>query len=133
MFVKSMVFDINYDRIKHLVEVEEDILAVFTIDSSWKSDNLTIAKDVTAIDSHFINNITNILKNNFNIQKNIYDDIIGYLKWKILEFSEIRIMMIYENDRTIIVLIKKDTDLGKTADTIIGYYYDNEETPKSLF
>ena len=64
-----MVFDINYDRIKHLVEVEEDILAVFTIDSSWKSDNLTIAKDVTAIDSHFINNITNILKNNFNIQR----------------------------------------------------------------
>lgn len=129
----SMSVDVNYDKIKHLVEVEEDIIAVFTIDFSWKIDNVTIANDEMNIDINFINKISDILKNNFNNQKNIDDDCIGYLKWKIIEFSEIRIMIIYEQDRLIIVLIKKDTNLGKTADTIIGYYYDGEEVPKSLF
>lgn len=129
----SMSVDVNYDKIKHLVEVEEDIIAVFTIDFSWKIDNVTIANDEMNIDINFINKISDILKNNFNNQKNIDDDSIGHLKWKIIEFSEIRIMIIYEQDRLIIVLIKKDTNLGKTADTIIGYYYDGEEVPKSLF
>ncbi len=128
----SMNIGFNYERIKHLVEVEDDILAVFTVDFSWVIDNITIAENETKIDMNIINKIGDILKNNYN-QKNIHDHYLGKLKWQIIEFSAIRIMIIYEQDGMIVVLINKEVDLGKTADSIIGYYYDKEEDPKSLF
>ena len=36
---------LNYDKIKHLVEVEDDIFAVFTVNSKGDSNDLTIAKN----------------------------------------------------------------------------------------
>ena len=41
-----MSSDTSYDKIKHLVEIEDDIFAVFTIDSRGDANGLTVAKNI---------------------------------------------------------------------------------------
>ncbi len=57
----------------------------------------------------------------------------GDIAEKILEYERIRILKIYEFDKTIFVLINSNTQLEHTVDNILGYYYDLDEIPKSLF
>ena len=38
--------DTSYEKIKHLVEIEEDIFAVFTINSKGEGNDLNIAKNI---------------------------------------------------------------------------------------
>jgi hypothetical protein len=39
----------SYDKIKHLVEIEDDIFAVFSINSKGETYGLTIAKNIDLI------------------------------------------------------------------------------------
>ena len=55
------------------------------------------------------------------------------IKWIVLEYDNLRILKIYENDKVIFVLINSNTQLEHTVDNILGYYYDLDEIPKSLF
>ena len=57
----------------------------------------------------------------------------GNIKWIVVEYENIRILKIYESTKTIFVLIKSNTLLQHTVDNILGYYYDLDEIPKSLF
>jgi hypothetical protein len=132
--------DASYDKIKHLVEVEDDIFAVFTINNKLEMDDLSIAKNIN-FERNLIENIFLHLKNNLQkeeedmeINTNISNRL-GKLKWKILEYGQIRILQIYEQNKVVVVLIKSNTTLDETVDNILGYYYDDEEydTPKSLF
>ena len=41
-----MSSDTSYDKIKHLVEIEDDIFAVFTIDSKGDVNGLSIDKNI---------------------------------------------------------------------------------------
>ena len=59
--------------------------------------------------------------------------ILGELKWIVLQYDNLRILKIHEHDKTIFVLINSNTQLEHTVDNILGYYYDLDETPKSLF
>ncbi len=59
--------------------------------------------------------------------------LLGKLKWIVLEYDYLRILKIHELDKTIFVLIKSNTQLEHTVDNILGYYYDMDEIPKSLF
>lgn len=126
----------NYDKIKHLVEVEDDILAVFTVLSAKDNhiENLSIAKNAN-ITKVFIHNIYANLQVNFrDVEASTeVSNIVGRLKWKINEYDQIRTLIIYEKDRAAIVLIKSDTSLHETVDNILGYYYEAESPPKSLF
>ena len=61
------------------------------------------------------------------------NNILGKIKWKVTEYEQIRILKIYEFDKTIFVLINSNTQLEHTVDNILGYYYDLDEIPKSLF
>ena len=129
----------NYDKIKHLVEVEDDIFAVFTINSIGETNDLTIAKNIQ-VEKNIIDNIFDNFKNvleqydNLNILFNITSDKLGILKWKITEYEKIRILQIFENDKIVVVLIKSNTSLDETVDNILGYYYEEEDDiPKSLF
>ena len=130
----------NYDKIKNLVEVEDDIFAVFTINSRGEAIDLTIAKNIQ-VEKNIIDNIFDNFKNileqydNLNILFNITSDKLGILKWKITEYEKIRILQIFENDKIVVVLIKSNTSLDETVDNILGYYYEEEdnEIPKSLF
>jgi hypothetical protein len=128
--------DANYDKVKHLIEVEDDILAVFTIALGRENhmENLSIAKNAK-ITENFVNNIFAKLQGNFrNMKEGLErDNILGRLKWNINETDRIRTLIIYEKDRALIVLIKSNTSLSDTVDNILGYYYESEEAPKSLF
>lgn len=132
--------DVSYDKIKHLVEVEDDIFAVFTINTKLEMGDLSIAKNIN-FERNLIENIFLHLKNylqkedeEVKINTNISNRL-GKLKWKILEYEQIRILQIFEQNKVVVVLIKSNTTLDETVDNILGYYYDDEEhyTPKSLF
>lgn len=128
--------DANYDKVKHLIEVEDDILAFFTVALGRENhmENLSIAKNAK-ITENFVNNIFAKLQGNFRNMKEgpEQDNILGRLKWTINETDRIRTLIIYEKDRAVIVLIKSNTSLSDTVDNILGYYYESEEAAKSLF
>ena len=129
--------DTSYDKIKHLVEIEDDIFAVFTINSKGEVNDLNIAKNID-IEKRLIENISTNFKDIFKEEekKSITNssDIIGKLKWKIFEYEKIRLLYISEINKTVIVLIKSNTSLDETVDNILGYYYEeDDDIPKSLF
>ncbi|HEU4469041.1 MAG TPA: hypothetical protein VFR61_08425 [Nitrososphaeraceae archaeon] len=128
--------DAKYDKVKHLVEVEDDILAVFTVALGRENlmENLSIAKN-SKITENFVSNIFAKLQANFrNMKEGVEsDNISDRLKWTINETDQIRTLIIYEKDRAVIVLIKSNTSLSDTVDNILGYYYESEDTPKNLF
>ena len=133
----------KYDKIKHLVEVDDDILAVFSVTSA-EMNELYIA-DSSNIDKNYIDSLVHLLKLNQETTTTrtdneiLYKDtskesiILGELKWIVIEYDRIRILKIYEPNKTIFVLIKSNTWLEHTVDNILGYYYDLDEIPKSLF
>jgi hypothetical protein len=129
--------DTSYDKIKHLVEIEDDIFAVFTINSKGEVTDLNIAKNID-IEKRLVEDIStnfkDILKEeNGKIIINS-SEILGKLKWKIFEYEKIRLLCISEINKTVVVLIKSNTSLDETVDNILGYYYEEEDDiPKSLF
>jgi hypothetical protein len=129
--------DTSYDKIKHLVEIEDDIFAVFTINSKGEVNDLNIAKNI-GIEKRLIENIStdykDILKEEKEKSITNSSDIVGKLKWKIFEYEKIRLLCISEIDKTVVVLIKSNTSLDETVDNILGYYYEeDDDIPKSLF
>ena len=132
--------DNTYDKIRHLVEVDNDILAVFTVMTSQIKE-LYIAKN-SKIDRNYVDSVVNDLNLNISVEsekmtiEKIKQDgksILGELKWIVIEYDNLRILKIHEHDKTIFVLINSNTQLEHTVDNILGYYYDLDETPKSLF
>jgi hypothetical protein len=128
--------DITYDKIKHLVEVEDDIFAVFTINSKKEVNDLSVDKDI-GIERKLVEDITTNFKDIIkeDNEKSIANDTLGKLKWKIYEYEKIRLLYISEVDKTVVILIKSNTTLDETVDNILGYYYEEveDDLPKSLF
>lgn len=126
--------DASYDKIKHLVEVDDDILAVFTVilGGRYNMENLSIANNAN-ITNDLVNYIYGKLKESL---RSVTDDKenkgnrLGRLKWTINETDRIRILIIYEKDRAVIVLIKSNISLSETADNVLGYYYESENPPE---
>ena len=124
----------SYDRAKHIVEVDERILAVFIVDSTGKISELFIAEGAN-LSRPFIANIRTTLNIRFERKiESIKDQPLGKHLWDILEYDKIRIIKIYESDRLIVVLAKSHLSAGDIAETVLGYLYESEdEQPKSLF
>lgn len=118
--------DANYNKIKHLVEVDDDILAVFTANSGSQKqmENLSIANNAD-ITKEFVDFVFARLQANLRTANEDTDNRVGKLKWTINEYEKIRILMIYEMDRLVIVLIKSNKSLSETVDNILGYYYES--------
>jgi hypothetical protein len=133
--------DTSYDKIKHLVEIEDDIFAVFTINSTGESYGLTVAKNIDfekSLVEKIYTNFNTIVKQDDKITEILTTssiDILGKLKWKVIEYEKIRILQIADKNKIVVVLIKSNTTLDETVDNILGYYYEDEEEdiPKSLF
>jgi hypothetical protein len=125
--------DAKYDKIKHLVEVDDDILAVFTVTlgSQHHMEDLSIAENAN-ITKEFADYIFDRLQDNLRSTKENTDNKMGRLKWTINENELIRTLIIYEKDRLVIVLIKGNTSLSETVDNILGYYYEPENPPGGL-
>ena len=128
--------DISYDKIKHLVKVDDDILAAFTVLSGKEDyiDNLSVAEN-TNITKEFIDNVYLCLQDIFrDLGMSLkVNSIVGRLKWKVYEYDQVRILLIFEKDRVVTVLIKIDTSFRETVDNILGYYFEAEDITKSLF
>ncbi len=130
--------DANYDKIKHLVEVDDDILAVFVVESSHIQD-LYIANNAN-IDRKYIDSIFDAIGLDetdkvVREQKGTdYDNkLLGKLRWVVSEYDNVRVLKMIEKDRIVVVLVNSNTQLRHTIDNILGYYYDMDEIPKSLF
>jgi hypothetical protein len=135
----------SYDKVKHLVEVDDHIYAVFIVQSSQIKD-LFIAKN-SNINNSQIQSIFNKLnltttnkkvKESQSISEYDRDDngggLLGNLLWDVSEYDNLRILKIYEKDKTVIVLIKSNIQLHKSVDNILAYYFEvDDEIPKSLF
>jgi hypothetical protein len=129
----------NYDKIKHLVEVDDDILAVFIVMSSQIRD-LYIAKGART-DRAYINSVYDTLGLNEHVETTVDGEKgapdnhsrLGRLKWVVLEHENLRVLKLIEKDKIVVVLVNSNTQLQHTIDNILGYYYDLDETPKSLF
>jgi hypothetical protein len=136
----------NYDKIRHLVEVDDDILAVFIVVSSQMKE-LYVAKN-SNIDKNYVDSIIvpalglnmNHIRNDKKYQTEkvmhttmVNNSTLGRLKWVVLEYENLRILKIYEFEKTIFVLINSNTQLEHTVDNILGYYYELDDVPKSLF
>ena len=120
----------SYDKIKHLVEIEDDIFAVFSINSKGETYGLTIAKNID-FEKNVIENIftsfNNILQQEDKIIDNLSNSssaILGRIKWKVTEYEKIRILQIVDKNNIVVVLIKSNTSLHATIDNILGYYYE---------
>lgn len=127
-YLKVDMSDTKYDKIKHLVEVNDDIFAVFTFTPGNENqiENLSIAKNAN-ITRNFVNNIFTDLQHklrNFEWTTDM-NNLQGRLKWTINETDRLRTLIIYEKDRFVIVLIKSNTSLSETVDNILGYYYES--------
>ena len=108
-----MSTDTSYDKIKHLVEIDDDIFAVFTIDSRGDAYGLTVAKNIDFENSLIENIFTNcdkILKQDdkiTDIHTNSSSDILGRLKWKVTEYEKIRILQIVDKNKNCSCSYKK--------------------------
>jgi hypothetical protein len=120
-------------RAKHIVEVDERILAVFIVDSIGKISDLFVAKDAN-IDRPFIETIRTVLNIRFEgMNERTKGQPLGqHLEAEI--YDKVRIIKIYESERLIVVLAKSHLSAGDIAQTVLGYLYELEdEQPKSLF
>lgn len=127
-YLRVDMSDTKYDKIKHLVEVNDDIFAVFTFTPGNENqiENLSIAKNAN-ITRNFVNNIFADLQHKLrNVEWTTdMNNLQGCLKWTINETDRLRTLIIYEKDRFVIVLIKSNTSLSETVDNILGYYYES--------
>jgi hypothetical protein len=144
---------LSYEKIRHIVEVDEKILAVFTINSEGKTSDIFIAPDAN-IDKSFIEIIRSKLEFKFEAidkttttaieegaKEKSRTQMVGKHLWDISEYDNIRIIKIYEANRLIVVLTKPYISLRTTADTVLGYVYEcnedkqekQEESPPCLF
>ena len=123
----------SYDRAKHVVEVDERIMAVFIVNSTGKISDLFVAEDAN-IDQSSIETIRTTLDIRFEEKESIKDQSLGQHLWDILEYDKVRVIKIYELERLIVVLAKSHSSPGDIAETVLGYLYESEdEPPRSLF
>ena len=131
----------SYDKAKHIVEVDDRILAVFIVDPAGSISDLFIAHNAN-IEKSFVEKVRDSLDIRFEggrqqLQRQRQQQVsqpLGAHLWDVLEYDMIRIIKIYEPDRLIVVLAESHTSPGDVSETVLGYLYESEEQePKSLF
>jgi hypothetical protein len=126
----------SYDKAKHIVKVDEKILAVFVVNSDGNISDLFIAEDAK-IDRSMVESVRSALNLKFenNHEQRTNPSLLGEHLWDISEYDKIRVIKIYEINRLLVVLSQSHTSPGEVAETVLGYLHENdeEEQPKSLF
>jgi hypothetical protein len=126
----------SYDKAKHIVEVDEKILAVFVVNPDGNISDLFIAEDAK-IDRSMVESVRSSLNLKFenNQEQRTNPSLLGEHLWDILEYDKIRVIKIYELNRLLVVLAQSHTSPGEVAETVLGYLHESDEEyqPKSLF
>ena len=126
----------SYDKAKHIVEVDEKILAVFVVNPDGNISDLFIAEDAK-IDRSMVESVRSALNLKFenNQEQKTSPSLLGERLWDISEYDKIRVIKIYELNRLLVVLAQSHTSPGEVAETVLGYLHESDEEyqPKSLF
>jgi hypothetical protein len=132
---------LSFERVQHLVDVDENIFAAFVIDPNGNISELFIAPD-SELDRSKIETIRSVLdiKSSTIVEKEGVESLIGKHKWDVLEYDKFKFIKLYPGgnlDHKMIVVIAACTkDTGDVADTVIGYMNESEqeeEPPGNLF
>src|SRR5919205_1084284 len=118
----------SYDKVRHIVEIDENILAVFIVDSVGKISDLFIAGDAK-IDNVYVQAIQSTLKLRFikeevEVQQTKF---LGKHIWDISEYDKIRVIKIYESNHLIVVLAKSHMDPGDVSENVLGYLHELDD------
>jgi hypothetical protein len=130
----------SFERVQHLVDIDENIFAAFVIDSTGAISELFIAPD-SDLDKSKIEKIRSSLdiKSSATSEKASAESIIGHHKWDVLEYEKFKFIKLYPSgnpDHKMIVVIAACTkDPGDVANSVIGYMNESEEEqpPLNLF
>ena len=131
----------SYERVQHLVDVDENIFAAFVIDTAGNLSDLFIAPD-SDLNKSKIEQIRSLLdiKSATISEKEAAESLIGRHKWDVLEYDKFKFVMLYPSGnldhRMIVVIAACTKDPGDVADSVIGYMNESEEEvqpPVNLF
>lgn len=132
----------QYEKIKHLVEVDDDILAVLIVTPSQEKD-LYIANNSKLERSEVVFIYERMVVDADPVKVSIESEtdhdssrvlrLTGNLKWIVIECQLMRVLVILEQNFKIMVLIKSNTHFENTVGNILGYYYEGDELPENLF
>jgi hypothetical protein len=132
---------LSFERVQHLVDIDENIFAAFVIDPNGNISELFIAPD-SELDRSKIEKIRSVLdiKSSTIVEKEGVESLIGKHKWDVLEYGKYKFIKLYPGgnlDHKMIVVIAACTkDTRDVADTVIGYMNESEqevEPPRNLF
>lgn len=131
----------SYERVQHLVDIDENIFAAFVIDPTGNISELFIAPD-SDLDEYKIEKIRSVLdiKSATISEREAAENLIGHHKWDVLEYEKFKFIKLYPSgnlDHKMIVVIAACTkDPGDVVDSVIGYMNESEEEeqpPHNLF
>lgn len=130
----------SFDRVQHLVDVDENIFAAFVIGPAGSISELFIAPD-SDLDRSMIEKIRSVLdiKSATISEKETIESLIGRHKWDVLEYEKFKFIKLYPSDnldhKMIVVIAACTKDPGDVADSVIGYMNEDEEDhpPVNLF
>jgi hypothetical protein len=134
----------SFERVQHLVEIDENIFAAFVIDRSGNISELFIAPG-SEFDRSKIEKISSVLdiRSIAAAEKEAVEAVEGLLgrhRWDVLEYDKFKFINLYPvgnlDQKMIVVIAASTKDTGDVADTVIGYMNDseqNEELPSNLF
>ena len=130
-----------YERVQHLVDVDENIFAAFVIDPTGAISELFIAPD-SDLDKPKIEKIISVLdiKSATISEREAAESLIGHHKWDVMEYNKFKFIKLYPSgnlDHKMIVVIAACTkDPGDVVNSVIGYMNESEEEeqlPLNLF
>jgi hypothetical protein len=131
----------SYNRVQHLVDVDESIFAAFAIDPTGNISELFVAPD-SDLNKTKIEEIRSVLdiKSATMSERVAAERLIGHHKWDVLEYDKFKFIKLYPSgnpDHKMIVVIAACTkDPGDVVDSVIGYMNeseDEEQAPPNLF
>jgi hypothetical protein len=121
---------LSYDKVKHVVEVDENIWAVFVVDPGGDISHQFIAPDAK-IDNSFIQTIRSTLDLRFELEK---ANLLGQHLWDIMEYDKVKVTKIYEKNRLIVILSRSHISPSDVVQTVLDYLYESDkQEPPCLF
>lgn len=131
----------SFERIKNLVDIDDNIFAALVVEPAGEISELFIATD-SDLDNEKIEKIAESIdiKSTKKTEGDSTGSIVGRHKWDVLEYEKFKFIKLYPGGnlaRKMIVVIAACTkDPGDVVDSVIGYMDESEgkeETPINLF
>lgn len=122
----------SFERVQRLVDIDENILAAFVIDTIGNISELFIAPD-SDLDKSKIEKIKSVLdiKSTLISEREVAENLIGKHKWDVMEFDKLKFIKLYQSgnleQKMIVVIAASTKDPGAVVDSVIGYMNETEE------